>query len=90
MSMYLSPSGDYCKNKKDHRPKDPCPQKPGTILRVFIPAGAVINLLGLYEISSPSGICLLVRIPLFHGDHKFGDLFDSIKQAGGSVEVVPQ
>lgn len=89
MSMYLNSAGGLCKDKKPVCHKEPCPQKPGTLLRVFIPAGAVINLLGLLEVSSPSGICLIVRIPLFH-DHKFGDLFDSIKRAGGSVEVVTE
>lgn len=34
---------------------DSCPQLPGTILRIKIPAGAVINLLNLIEITSPSG-----------------------------------
>jgi hypothetical protein len=90
VSMYLNSSGGYCKAKKDPCHKDPCPQKPGTLLRVFIPAGAVINLLGLLEVSSPSGICLIVRVPLFNGDKNFGYLFDSIKQAGGSIEVVTE
>jgi len=45
----------------------PCPQLPGTIAKFFIPDGAVINLLNLIEISSPSGICLIVRLPFLGG-----------------------
>jgi hypothetical protein len=45
----------------------PCPQLPGTIARFFIPHGAVINLLNLIEISSPGGICLIVRLPFLGG-----------------------
>ncbi|AQS59875.1 hypothetical protein [Desulforamulus ferrireducens] len=65
-----------------------CPQLPGTLIRVFIPAGAAINL-GLVEIASPSGICLIVRIPLLGGlDNNFGGLMDSLRKAGAKVEVV--
>jgi len=42
----------------------PCGPLPGTLLRVFIPPGATINVLNLIEVASPSGICLIVRIPL--------------------------
>lgn len=62
-----------------------CPQLPGTILRINIPPGAVINLLGLIEISSPGGICLIIRIPLLGGDTS--SLVDSIVKAGGTVRV---
>lgn len=70
-------------------PAPPCPQLPGTILRIFIPAGAVINLLNLLEITSPSGICLIIRIPLLCGKSVLSGLVDSIKAAGGTVELVP-
>ncbi|HBW34995.1 hypothetical protein [Desulfosporosinus sp. BICA1-9] len=40
-----------------------CDQLPGTLLRVAIPPGAVINLLNLIEVASPSGICFIVRLP---------------------------
>lgn len=69
----------------------PCPQQPGTVLRVFIPAGAVINLLNLIELSSPGGICVIVRLPFLGGNQSNTDLlgiFNSIRSAGGSVEVV--
>lgn len=75
--------------------KDSCPSLPGTVLRLFIPAGAVINLLNLIELRSPSGICLIVRIPILAGlggdkDVKdgLGPLLDAIKQAGGTIEIV--
>jgi len=79
---------DFCKGTS------PCPQLPGTLLRIFIPAGAVINLLNLIELASPSGICVIIRLPFL--GHKpctgtnLGGLFDSIRQAGGSVEIVDQ
>jgi len=67
----------------------PCPQLPGTLIRIFIPPGAVINLLNLIEITSPSGICLIVRIPaLGVNSGGLNSLIDQIKRAGGSVELV--
>jgi len=72
----------------------PCPQLPGTLLRIFIPAGAVINLLNLIEITTPSGICLIVRIPLL-GDIKnnskvlsIDTIKDIIERAGGTIEFI--
>lgn len=81
-------SGDYGKRRKD-----PCPQLPGTILRIFIPAGAVINLLNLIEVTTPSGICLIVRLPLLAGADKhrilsIDTIKDAIEKAGGTVEFV--
>ncbi|MTI96600.1 MAG: hypothetical protein FH749_14190 [Firmicutes bacterium] len=67
-------------------PSHPCPQQPGTLIRVFIPAGAVINLANLIEVSSPSGICLIVRIPLLGGSAQ--DILSAIQQAGGTVEYM--
>ena len=40
-----------------------CGPLPGTLLRAFVPPGAAINLLNLIEVASPSGICLIVRLP---------------------------
>ena len=72
--------------------KSPCPQLPGTILRIFIPAGAEINLLNIIEVASPSGICIIVRLPFLCGDHKNGlgllGLVNSIRNAGGTVEIL--
>lgn len=66
-----------------------CPQLPGTLLRINIPAGAVINVLNLIELTSPSGICLIVRIPLLGGScGGLGSIVDAIKNAGGTVEFV--
>ena len=72
--------------------KSSCPQLPGTVLRIFIPAGAEINLLNILEVSSPSGICIIVRLPFLSCDHKNGsgllNLVNSIRNAGGTVEVL--
>ncbi|MBB6215967.1 hypothetical protein HNQ80_002058 [Anaerosolibacter carboniphilus] len=65
---------------------DSCPQLPGTIFRINIPAGAVINLLNLIEITSPGGICLIVRIPALGGGLCLNTLVNAIQQAGGTIE----
>lgn len=82
-------------SKEVCRGHSPCPQLPGTILRVFIPAGAVINFLNLIELTSPSGICLILRLPFLGGipcdRHLGADLqgvMNSVKAAGGTVEFV--
>jgi len=77
-------------HKKVPVPAQPCPQLPGTLIRIFIPAGAVINLLNLIELTSPSGICLIVRIPLLAGGANLSGIIDSIKEAGGTVELVKE
>lgn len=71
-------------------PVHPCPQLPGTVLRIFIPAGAVINLLNLIELTSPSGICLIIRLPILAGGLNLGGILSSVQQAGGTVEVVSE
>jgi hypothetical protein len=68
--------------------KDFCPQLPGTVLRVSIPPGATINLLNILELTSPGGICLIIRIPVLGGGAKLGGIFDSIRDAGGRIEVL--
>ena len=82
----IEKDADTEKHDDDHDPKRP--QLPGTILRVFIPEGAVINLLNFIEISSPGGICFVVRIPLLGGCTGLGTILSAIKQAGGTVEVI--
>lgn len=77
-------------DKKWKKDKPTCDQLPGTLLRIFIPAGAVINLLNLLELTSPSGICLILRIPLLGGNNSVATLIESIKSAGGRVEVVQE
>ncbi|HOL16893.1 MAG TPA: hypothetical protein PLY40_01260 [Bacillota bacterium] len=72
-----------------HNHRHPCPQTRGTLFRIFIPAGTVINLLNVLELTSPSGICLILRIPLLQDKHAAVQaLFDAVKQAGGTVEAV--
>jgi hypothetical protein len=80
------PTGDCSDNDR------PCPQLPGTILRIFIPAGAVINLLNLIEIDSPSGICLIVRLPFLGGGNlnTIQSLIKAVQQAGGTAEFARQ
>lgn len=87
-SLLISP------NREKKKKEQPCQELPGTILRIFIPAGAVINLLNLIEVSSPSGICIIVRIPILaknaSGDKGslWGNLISAIESAGGTVEIM--
>jgi hypothetical protein len=66
----------------------PCPKPCGTVLQICIPAGAVIRILNLFEISSPTGINLVVRIPFLCGRAGLATIIDTVKSAGGSVEVL--
>ncbi|WP_291348978.1 hypothetical protein [Desulfosporosinus sp.] len=73
------------------KPKPPqCGPLPGTLLRIFIPPGAVVNLLNLIEVASPSGICLIIRLPFLGGGSSTAANLDSIinavQSAGGTVE----
>ncbi|WZL74012.1 hypothetical protein QBE52_04520 [Clostridiaceae bacterium 35-E11] len=77
-------------NNVSAQQQEDCPQLPGTLIRINIPPGAVINLLNLIEISSPGGICLIVRIPLLNGGNGVSTLVNAIKQAGGTVEFIEQ
>ena len=87
-SLLIPEQRRKCKKKDDS-----CPQLPGTLLRIFIPAGATINLLNLIEVTSPSGICLIVRIPLLGDNLKDGNIslsniISAIEELGGTVEVM--
>ncbi|MZP29834.1 hypothetical protein GTO91_08955 [Heliobacterium undosum] len=61
---------------------------PGTILRIFIPPGAVINLLNLIEVTSPGGICLIIRLPFLGSGatSTMQSLIQQVQAAGGTVE----
>ncbi len=76
-----------CKSGSTNSANHPCPQLPGTVFRIFIPAGFVINVLNIAELTSPSGICLILRIPALGGNLELTNLFAQIQRAGGSVEV---
>lgn len=75
-------------------PPRPCGPLPGTILRIFTPPGAVINLLNLIEIASPSGICFIVRLPFLGGDTrrntKVQSLINAVQTSGDKAETVQQ
>ncbi|MGI6640431.1 MAG: hypothetical protein ACOX48_02870 [Limnochordia bacterium] len=78
--------GDPHRRPPHHQPRPHCPHLPGTVLRVSIPPGAVINLANLLEVVSPSGICLIVRIPAVCGGLKLNSLVEAVQKAGGTVE----
>lgn len=52
------------KRRNINNNRNSCPQLPGTIVRINIPPGSEVNFLNLIEVSSPGGICLIVRSPL--------------------------
>lgn len=85
---------DHCRDRDDDvlgARRDECPKKKGTLLRIFIPAGAEINLLDIFEISSPGGICIVIRLPFlekFCSKNDVAGIFDEIKRAGGRVEYL--
>jgi hypothetical protein len=81
---------NYIRRPVVNKPYNTCHQTKGTLVRIYIPAGAEINLLNLIEVASPSGICLIVRLPFLGSkcSSGFGGLLDSIKQAGGTVEII--
>lgn len=73
------------------RPQPPqCGPLPGTLLRIFIPPGAVVNLLNLIEVASPSGICLIIRLPFLGGGSSspmnLDSIISAVQSAGGTVE----
>lgn len=81
--------------RHDHHPHIPvCRQLPGTLLRLYIPAGATLNILNLLELTSPSGICFIIRLPFLGGDaggagiSDMDSLFDAVNRVGGRVEFV--
>lgn len=79
-----------CSNRQTpskQQTENPCSQLPGTILRIYIPAGTVINLLNLIELNSPSGICLIIRLPILGEGFDLQSLFSKVQQAGGAVEI---
>ncbi|QGU96721.1 hypothetical protein GOM49_17965 [Clostridium bovifaecis] len=66
-----------------------CQELPGTILRISLPPGATIRL-GFIEVTSPSGICLIVRLrtSLLGGTAGLSNILTSLKQAGANVEIL--
>lgn len=66
----------------------------GNVLHISIPAGTEIELLNLFELTSPSGISLDARLPFLGGtlspdtlSPEVFSIINSIRQAGGTVEV---
>ena len=72
--------------------EESCRQVPGTVFRINIPAGATINVLNLIELTSPAGICLILRLPFLAGEckpqHGYEQMFDAIRRVGGTVESI--
>jgi hypothetical protein len=67
-----------------------CEKAPGNLISINIPAGASIDIGNLLEITTPSGICLVVKIPLLGADNSINiaSVIDSLKKAGVTVEAI--
>ncbi|AHF07146.1 hypothetical protein [Desulfitobacterium metallireducens] len=73
-----------------------CTKLPGSLIRINIPGGAVINLLDLLEVASPDGICITVRSPRLGEEHTAddetdstrGSLVDMVKKAKAVIDVL--
>ncbi|AFQ42840.1 hypothetical protein [Desulfosporosinus meridiei] len=67
-----------------------CGPLPGTVLRISIPPGTVINLLNLVEVASPSGICFIIRLPFLDcgsgNAMSLDSIVNAVQSAGGRVE----
>jgi len=88
--LAVDPPALTCEERSEsHPPSRQCGPLPGSILRIFIPPGAVINLLNLIEVDSPSGVCLIVRLPFLGGGAggtNLQSIISSVQAAGGTVE----
>lgn len=62
---------------------------PGTLLRLYIPPGACINLLNMLEVASPKGIDLIVRVPFLANSPVLGAFLAPLLQAGGRAMQLP-
>ncbi|KAB3529834.1 hypothetical protein [Alkaliphilus serpentinus] len=72
-------------------PPTSCPTLPGTLIKINVPAGAVINLFNIIELVSPSGICLIIRIPTQTNNATvLSTIVDGIKASGGTIEFLTQ
>lgn len=63
-----------------------CPDMEGQIIKINIPPGFTIKLLGLLELTPPGGICLILRSPLFSGANtSLESIIDAVKKSGATV-----
>ncbi|MEG0773717.1 MAG: hypothetical protein RR409_10325 [Clostridium sp.] len=59
-------------------------------MQVNIPVGLSVNIGDLLELSSPSGICLIVKSPLLEAKNNLSlsGIIDGIRKAGIKVETI--
>lgn len=71
-------------------------QLPGSLLKINIPGGALVNLLDLLEVVSPEGINLVVRSPKLgenleneeEANNNRGSILDMIRKAKAVIDVL--
>ncbi|EQB89403.1 hypothetical protein J2Z44_002607 [Clostridium punense] len=65
-----------------------CPDMEGQIAKINLPPGFTIKLLGLLELTSPGGICLILRSPLISGTNtNLESIIDAFKKSGITVQL---
>lgn len=65
-----------------------CPDMEGQIVKINIPPGFTIKLLGLLELNSPGGICLILRNTLISGTNtNLESIIDAFKKSGITVQL---
>ncbi|MGI5839945.1 MAG: hypothetical protein ACOX8W_09830 [bacterium] len=79
---------DNQKTRSAPPPNGSCRQQPGVLLRVTVPAGAVVKMADNAEMSAPGGINLLLRLPSLGDSSAFSPLIAAIRQVGGTIETV--
>lgn len=71
-------------------------QLPGSLVRINIPGGALINLLDLLEVASPEGINLVVRSPKLganpeneeEANTNRGSILDVVRKAKAVIDIL--
>jgi hypothetical protein len=61
--------------------------KPKTKFRVSFPPNDKIKLMNMMDVSAPGGLSIDFKLPFPMGEQGLNKLFESIKTAGGTVEV---
>lgn len=70
-------------------------QLPGTLFSVAIPSGTTVNFRDFFEVSTPGGMSINVRMPILGNLAASGlkyftplGMMDAFRAAGGTIEIV--
>ncbi|MCX7922084.1 MAG: hypothetical protein N3B21_08755 [Clostridia bacterium] len=68
-------------------PKSYSSKPPKTRMRVTFPPGGEFKLLNIAEFSAPGGMTMVLNLPFPVGSGGLGSICDSIRNAGGTVDI---